>query len=95
MLCFNCARQNETIVNSPTDLSKPAIFAEGVISTGDYETHPAFSPTGDTLVFLKGAPDMSTWTLCISYLKNGTWSSPVIAAFSGQYIDGEDRKSVV
>jgi hypothetical protein len=36
---------------------QPQIFGEGIISTGDYETHPAFSPSGDTLYFLKCLAD--------------------------------------
>jgi WD40-like Beta Propeller Repeat len=67
----------------------PTIFAEGIISTGDYETHPAFSPTSDTLFFLKGAPDFSTWTICVSYFRNGKWTSPEVAPFSGRYMDAD------
>lgn len=71
------------------NLPRPIIFAEGVISTGDYETHPAFSPGGDTLFFLKCAPDFSTYTICVSYFDRGRWSSPVVASFSGSYQDGD------
>ncbi|HQQ82675.1 MAG TPA: hypothetical protein PK059_05755 [Cyclobacteriaceae bacterium] len=66
-----------------------AVFEEGVISTGDYESHPAFSVTGDTLYFLKMAPDISTWTICTSIRTNNTWSSPVVAPFSGRFRDGD------
>jgi Tol biopolymer transport system component len=66
-----------------------AVFEEGVISTGDYESHPAFSITGDTLYFLKMAPDISTWTICTSIRTNNTWSSPVVAPFSGRFRDGD------
>jgi len=47
-------------------LSEPRIFAEGIISTGDYETHPAFSPDGDTLFFVKMAPDLTKWTIFVT-----------------------------
>ncbi len=66
---------------------KPAIFAEGIISTGDYETHPAFSPSGDTLFFLKCLPDANFCTICFSYKKNKVWSKPEVAPFSGKYTD--------
>ncbi len=75
--------------NQSGNLPRPVIFAEGTISTGDYETHPAFSPGGDTLFFLKCAPDFSTYTICVSYFKNGRWSSPEVASFSGTYQDGD------
>lgn len=70
-------------------MTSPRVFAPGVISTGDYESHPAFSPTGDTLFFFKCAPDFSTWTICVSYFKNETWTSPEVASFSGQYMDAD------
>lgn len=66
-----------------------ALFEEGIISTGDYESHPAFSVTGDTLYFLKMAPDISTWTICTSFRTNNRWSTPVVAPFSGRFRDGD------
>jgi len=71
------------------DLSEPQIFAEGIICTGDYESHAAFSPSGDTLYFIKSAPDFSTWTICVSYRRNGQWSMPAVAHFSGKYKDAD------
>ncbi len=68
---------------------KPKIFGEGIISTGDYESHPAFSPGGDTLFFIKTAPDFSSWTICLSYNKNGKWTPPKTAWFSGTYSDAD------
>jgi len=65
------------------------IFEEGVISTGDYETHPAFSPSGDTIYFLKGLPDAGFFSICISYKKKGKWTTPMVAPFSGRYTDAD------
>jgi len=70
-------------------LSQVHIFGEGIISTGDYETHPAFSPSGDTLYFLKGLPDANFFSICVSFKKNGQWTMPQIAPFSGQYTDAD------
>lgn len=70
-------------------LTQPKIFAEGIISTGDYESHPAFSPGADTLYFVKSNPDVSKWTICVSYYRNKKWSEPEIAPFSGQYMDAD------
>ena len=70
-------------------ISQVQIFQEGIISTGDYETHPAFSPTGDTLYFLKGLPDAGFFSICISYKTHGKWSTPQVAPFSGQYTDAD------
>ena len=70
-------------------LSTPKIFAEGIISTGDYDSHPEFSITGDTLYFVKSGPDVSKWTICVSYYRNKKWSAPEVAPFSGQYMDAD------
>jgi WD40-like Beta Propeller Repeat len=70
-------------------LSEPRIFAEGIISTGDYDTHPAFSPDSQTLFFVKMAPDLTKWTIFVSHYKDGQWTEPEIASFSGQYWDAD------
>jgi Tol biopolymer transport system component len=72
-----------------TPLSEPAIFGEGLISTGDYESHPAFSPDGVTLYFLKSTPSFNFWTIVVSDFSNGKWQAPEIAPFSGQYSDAD------
>ena len=75
--------------SAQSPLSEPRIFAEGVISSGDHDSHPAFSPDGDTLYFVRMAPDFSKWTIFVSYYKSGKWSEPEIAPFSGQYWDAD------
>jgi Tol biopolymer transport system component len=69
--------------------SQVHVFEEGVVSTGDYETHPAFSPGGDTLYFLKGLPDANFFSICVSFKRGGKWTRPVVAPFSGQYTDAD------
>ena len=70
-------------------LNEPKIFAEGVISTGDYDSHPAFSPDGNIVYFVKMGPDLSKWTIFVSNFRNGKWSNPEIAPFSGHYWDAD------
>lgn len=74
---------------SAVPLSEPTIFGAGVISTGDYDTHPAFTPDGRTLYFIRSTPDFNYWTILVSHFANGRWSSPEIAPFSGQYADAD------
>lgn len=69
--------------------TQPHIFAEGVISTGDHDSHPAFSPDGRMLLFVKMAPDFSKWTIFASSYRDNGWSEPEIAPFSGQYWDAD------
>ena len=76
-------------IDSSAQNSKPKMFAEGIISTGDYETHPAFSPTGDTLYFLKCLSDAQFCSIAVSYKRNNNWSAPEIVPFSGKYIDAD------
>lgn len=69
--------------------ARPTIFAEGTISTGDYESHPAFTPDGKTLYFVKSSPTFDFWTIVVSHLENGRWTTPQIAPFSGRYADAD------
>lgn len=66
----------------------PEVFAEGAISTGDYESHIAFAPGDSTVYFLKCSPNFTYWTIVSSQLQDGIWSSPEVAPFSGRYRDG-------
>ena len=70
-------------------LAEPTIFAPGVISTGDFESHPAFTPNGATLYFLKDSPGFDFWTIFVSDFHEGHWSEPKLAPFSGRYKDAD------
>ena len=78
---------------APYDSEKPlqhaTLFAPGIISTGDYESHATFAPDGHEIYFLKMAPNFSRWSIFVSQYKNGSWSQPEVASFSGQYQDAD------
>jgi Tol biopolymer transport system component len=76
-------------VAEKTKIAGPTMFAEGSISTGDYESHPAFTPDGKTLYFVKSSPTFDFWTIVVSHLENGKWSPPQVAPFSGRYADAD------
>jgi len=88
-LCFGQAANLPHPYASANSMSAPAIFGEGVISTGDYETHPAFTPDGRTLYFVKSTPTFSFWTIVVSRFADGHWSTPEVAPFSGRYSDAD------
>ena len=69
--------------------SEPQFFGENVISTADDESHPAFTPGGKTLYFLKNDPAFNHWTIVVSHEQNGKWSTPEVAPFSGQFSDAD------
>ena len=71
-------------------ISEPTLFAPNIISTGDYECVPEFTPDGRTLYFVKSTPDMNFWTIVFSRLEDGKWSSPIVAPFSGRYSDADE-----
>ena len=81
------AAQNNDRAKHPYDsgkaLSEPSVFAEGLISTGDFESHPAFTPDGRTLYFLRSTPNFSLWTILVSRFEKGKWTTPEMAPFSG------------
>ena len=69
---------------------EPTLFAPDLISTGDYEVCPEFSPEGETFYFVKSTPDANYWTIVVSRLVAGKWSAPQVAPFSGQYSDADE-----
>ncbi len=81
-LTFNLKADGQTVI-------APQLFAPGIISTGGYESHPAFTPDGKEIYFIKSAPDFSSWTICVSHLQNGRWNKPSVAPFSGIYNDAD------
>lgn len=80
--------QDQQTLGAAVESDKLQLLAPGIICTGDYETHAAFSPTGDTLYFLKCMPDLTTCAICVSYKSdNNSWTDPEIVPFSGRYLD--------
>ena len=68
-------------------VKEPHIFAEGVISTNDYERGGTFTRDGHTFYFVKRGPEGYFLAICVSHYANGGWTKPEIAPFSGQYPD--------
>ena len=81
--------QSRSPYAAPKPLPSPTIFGDGIISTGDDESHPAFTPDGRILYFLKNTPTFNHWTIVTSHSTAGKWSTPEVAAFSGQYSDAD------
>ncbi|HSE31196.1 MAG TPA: hypothetical protein VLA93_06435 [Pyrinomonadaceae bacterium] len=90
--CFVLA-QNASQTNHPyaseKPLSEPTVFGDGIISTGSFDSHPAFTPDGKTLYFLRSTPNFNLWTIVFSHFEHGRWITPEVAPFSGQYSDAD------
>ena len=88
-LCNLCVLCVSVVMLSlaPTQAQEPTIFAEGVISTRDYESSITFSPDGSVAYFVKSTPDLSFRVILLSRLEKGKWTTPEVAPFSGEYSD--------
>lgn len=89
LLVATTAVSAESPYAAKTPLPAPVVFAPGSISTGDFESHPAFTPDGTSLYFLKDAPNFSYWTMVVSHFRNGRWQAPELVPWSGQYRDAD------
>ena len=67
----------------------PKVLAPDVICTGDDESHASVFPDEHTLYFLKNTPSFDFYTIVYSELRNGKWSRPSTAPFSGHYSDAD------
>ena len=68
-------------------MSEPRMFAEGVISTPFDEFGLTFSNDGRTAFFNRSVPRSNLYFICTSAYRNGRWSEPEVASFSGRYWD--------
>ncbi|HLK67701.1 MAG TPA: hypothetical protein VKU19_29925 [Bryobacteraceae bacterium] len=69
---------------------RPRLFGEGAISTPADETGFALTPDGKTAFFSVRSGQTASPTvdvLCVSRLRNGRWTEPEVAPFSGRYRD--------
>jgi WD40-like Beta Propeller Repeat len=67
--------------------NSPQLFARGAVSGPADDLSPAFSPDGKAVYFSRA--NNSASTVMVATLVKGRWSSPEIAAFSGQWSDLE------
>src|SRR5688572_11270796 len=70
-------------------LPEPVLFSEGVVCTGEFESHPAFTPDGRTLYFVRSTPQFTGWTIYVTHHADGRWSTPKVAPFSGKHRDAD------
>lgn len=78
----------------PTPLPDPVLFGEDTVSTGEFESHPAFTPDGHALYFVRSTPAFTDWKIYVTHNKAGQWSAPRLAPFSGKHRDADPFMSL-
>ena len=93
IICAFCAflwtATEEPPYASKQPITEPTIFGSGVISTADFDSHPAFTPDGKTLYFLRSSPTFNFWTILVSHFEKNHWRAPEVLPISGQYRDAD------
>jgi hypothetical protein len=84
---FNLAGQSLTKYYGQSITEQPQLLAPGIISTDQGEYSPTFDVNRNELLFMRRTPGEFDYTIYISHFKNGSWSKPVIAPFSGSFRD--------
>ena len=72
---------------------QPVLFAPGVVSTEFNETSATFTPDRKTVYFTRSDVLFTDNTILESHFKNGKWSEPQVASFSGVWRDSEPHVS--
>lgn len=67
----------------------PKLFAEGIVETAADEYNPTFLPDDKTVYFTRRADRKGNEAIMFSELKNGKWTAPRTAEFSGKFYDKE------
>ncbi len=70
-------------------ITTATLFAPGVINTDADEYGPAFVFDGTTLYFTKRHNRDGNESIVFSQFRNGVWTGPTVAPFSGHYYDKE------
>ena len=87
---LSCCIFLASVTGGNTSQLTPEVFAPGIISTDLDESCGSFSPDAQTFYFVRrGAyttsPAISI--ICFSNFRDGKWTHPEVASFSGTYLD--------
>ena len=69
------------------------VFGAPMISTGFDEKSITFAPDGKSVYFTEGVKYSKLSVILVSHFRNGSWSTPQVADFSGRYCDKDPHFS--
>jgi len=72
--------------HSAQPITQPKLFSDTQVSTGDYESHPAFDVARRVVYFVKSTPNRRFGAI-LSSPYEGAWSLPALVPFTGKYSD--------
>ena len=70
-----------------TSLASVTRWTPPVVSSPQFESHPAFDPKTQDFYFVRSAPDFSGWKLMVATCGKTGWSAPAPPPFAG---DGQE-----
>jgi WD40-like Beta Propeller Repeat len=76
-----------TLAAAPAGPPTPIVFEPGIISGVEHDAALAFTPDGRGVYFQRS--DGTDSRILVSRLRNGRWSEPEVAPFSGRWSDME------
>src|SRR6185503_3770706 len=88
LICFapgQGSKRSRPPYASEKPLTEATVFGPGIVSIATFDSHPAFTPDGTTLYFVRSTPTFNLWTIVFSRFERGRWTTPEVAPFSGQY----------
>ncbi|MHB1058496.1 MAG: TolB family protein [Rhodanobacter sp.] len=88
-----CLAAALTVLPAARAATAGELLGPGVISTGLQETSAALTPDRQTLYFMRSDFAEADDTIMVSHRAAGRWSTPRVAAFSGQWHDSEPTLS--
>ena len=87
LVCPRAEAAEEAPYSVPGPLDEPRLFAEGVVSTAADEFGATFSRDGRTVLFSMSVPRSNLYVICEATFRDGRWSEPRVASFSGRHWD--------
>jgi hypothetical protein len=67
----------------------PTVWSAPPISSGQFESHPAFDPWSGDLWFVRSTPEFRGWRIKVSQCGRAGWTTPVDAPIAGDGVEAD------